>query len=356
MRPRSSVFPALMILIAVASVVTLRSIDPTYATNQFLFFLLSLLGYLAISSIPFLWLKKMRWLIYGAVVGLLILTLVIGTATNGSLSWIRFGSYRIQPSEFLKPALLFLIGIEVVQNPLRTTKNLLRFLLFAGIPIALVLLQPDLGTTLVAMSGLAGIYFFSMPSKQFTLFLTGAGISVVVLSWLFLLQPYQKDRILTFVAPQNDPLGSGYNAQQAMIAVGSGTLWGRGFGNGIQSNLQFLPERQTDFLFATFGEETGFIGSSLLISLYAVLFFWIARVMVELDSQEKRLVALGIAAGLFAQTTINIGMNIGIMPITGVPLPLFSLGGSSLLATAGSLGIIESMRRSSYQSIIGPGP
>ncbi|MCD8527697.1 FtsW/RodA/SpoVE family cell cycle protein [Candidatus Woesebacteria bacterium] len=266
MRPRSSIFPLALILFAVISVITLRSIDPTYGTNQLVFFLVSFVAYGVVSSLPFLWLKKLRWLVYFGVVGLLLITLVVGTATNGSVSWIRFGSYRLQPSEFLKPALLFLAGIEIAVNPLVSVKNMLRFLVLAGLPLGLVMLQPDLGTTLVTGAGLAAIYFFSAPRRQFTLSLTALGIVGILVSWLFLLQPYQKDRIRTFLNPQSDPLGSGYNARQAMIAVGSGEIWGKGFGNGLQTNLQFLPERHTDFLFATFGEETGFIGSSLLIS------------------------------------------------------------------------------------------
>lgn len=351
MRPRSSIFPLFLLLFSVLSVVTLRSIDTAYGTNQLLFFLLSFLAYAFFSSLPFLWLKKMRWWAYGGVIALLIITLAIGTATNGSVSWLRFGAYRLQPSEFLKPILLFLLGIEIIQHPLQKLPQLARFLLLASLPLSLVLLQPDLGTMLVTSTGIAGIYFFSFPNRQFTFWLATLLFLIGALSWMFLLQPYQKDRIRTFIAPQSDPLGSGYNARQAMIAVGSGEIWGKGFGNGLQSNLRFLPERHTDFLFATFSEETGFVGSSLLISLYACLFFWLARLLTQLDSPEKILITLGITLALFAQTTINIGMNIGVAPITGVPLPLFSLGGSSLLATAMSLGVIESLRRSSLPAV-----
>lgn len=347
MRPRSSIFPLFLLLFSVVSVITLRSIDPSYGTNQLLFFLVSFLAYGVLSSLPFLWLKKMRWWAYGGVIALLVITLIIGTATNGSVSWLRFGSYRLQPSEFLKPVLLFLLGIEIARSPLQQLPQLGKFLLLACLPLGLVLLQPDLGTMLVTSAGIAGIYFFSFPNRRFTVWLTGIAFLVGIFSWIFILQPYQKDRIRTFVAPQSDPLGSGYNARQAMIAVGSGEVWGKGFGNGLQSNLRFLPERHTDFLFATFSEETGFIGSAALISLYAALFFWLSRLLTQLDSPEKVLITAGITLALFAQTTINIGMNIGVAPITGVPLPLFSLGGSSLLATAISLGIIESLRRSS---------
>jgi len=345
------VFPLLLFIFSVFSVVTLRSIDPAYGTNQLLFFGVSFLAYAVLSSIPFLWLRRGRWWAYGGVIALLLITLIVGTATNGSVSWLRIGSYRIQPSEFLKPVLLFLLGIEVASHPLHQLPKLLRFLAIVGIPLGLVLLQPDLGTMLVTTAGIAAVYFFSAPTKRYTAWLSGIAVMVILVSWLFLLQPYQKDRIRSFIAPQSDPLGSGYNARQAMIAVGSGEMWGKGFGNGLQSNLRFLPERHTDFLFATFSEETGFIGNTLLISLYAFLFFWIARLLADLDSPEKIYIALGLSMALFAQTTINIGMNIGIAPITGVPLPLFSLGGSSLVATAVTLGIIESLRRSSLPRV-----
>lgn len=347
MRPRSNIFLFFLIIFAVVSIITLRSIEPTYGTNQLLFFLGSIGAYFAITTLDFYWYKKFRWWWYGGVIALLIVTLLIGRATNGSVSWIRLGAYRLQPSEFLKPSLMILLAVEGALFPLVSWRAVARFLAIAALPLGLIMMQPDLGTTLVTLAGVGAIFLLSRPKLKFIATLALASGAILVISWLWLLKPYQKDRILTFFQPTSDPQGAGYNARQAMIAVGAGQWWGQGLGNGMQSTLRFLPERQTDFLFATYSESTGLIGSTFLVSLYAALFFFLCRTLLQVDSPEKIAIITGIFAILFAQSIINIGMNIGLLPITGVTLPLFSLGGSSVLTTAMSLGLVESVRRNS---------
>lgn len=346
MRPLSSTLPLFLVLFGVISVSTLRSIEISYGFNQLVFFLVAGAAYLAVSSMPVYWLKRSRYAGYFLVLVLLLATLIIGRATNGSVSWIRLGAYRLQPSEFLKPVLILLLAFEAGRWRVDRWTNIVRFALLATIPLFLVLIQPDLGTSLIVLTGIVTVFLLSRPKKQHVFLLGVAGLAVAALAWIAVLKPYQHDRILTFLNPTSDPLGSGYNAQQAMIAVGAGGWFGTGFGNGAQSHLRFLPERQTDFLFATYAEETGLAGSLLLLSLYTGLYGWLVFRLSQLRHGDQFVAAAGILAMFLMQSFINIGMNIGIAPITGVTLPFFSLGGSSLLSSAISLGIIESLRRS----------
>lgn len=348
MRPRSLVVFGLYAVFAIISSVSLRSIAPTYGTNQAVFFLTGLLVLWSVSALPYWFIKQYRWWAYSGITLLLLVTLIIGTTTKGSLSWIRFGSYRFQPSELVKPVLMLILGVWSRHHTLQTFVNWLRYGALAGLPLGLIMLQPDLGTTIVIASGVAAIALTASPQRHLLLGAIVGLILVALLSWSFLLKPYQKDRIRTFVQPSADPLGSGYNRQQALIAVGSGGFLGQGLGQGSQSTLRFLPERQTDFIYASVGEKTGFIGSSAVILAYTALFAWMWRVIGELSDPDTLRVTWGCAVLLWTQTTINIGMNLGILPITGVTLPLMSLGGTSILSTAAILGLIESMRRSSH--------
>lgn len=346
MRPRNLWLPSVILLIGVLSILTLRGIAPGFATNQLLFYIVSLAAFAGVSSLPFAWFRSTRWVWYGVSLFLLIVTLIIGTTTNGSLSWLSFGSYRLQPSELLKPALILLLATEFGSKPVSKWENLLKFGLYLAIPVALILLQPDLGTTLIILAGAVFVFLAQKPSKKIVGAAVGSAIAVAAIAWMFFLVPYQKARIQTFFQPQADPRGSGYNARQAVIAVGSGGTWGHGWGHGRQSHLRFLPERQTDFLFATYAEERGWVGTGALVLLYAALFFYITLPLQQAQNRTELALALGLGMLLFAQTFINIGMNIGLTPVTGVPLPLFSLGGSSLLASCIAFGLLESMRRS----------
>lgn len=346
MKPRSS-FPFLLFLFfAVTSLLTLKSIDQQFGVNQALFFIASISAFTFVSSFSYSLIRSGRWVWFGIIIGLLLLTFAVGKATNGSVSWLRLGAYRLQASEFLKPALILVLAALPKKLDPHTKKGLLAWSGIAGMPLLLVLLQPDFGTAMIILGGAGALYLETKPPKWHLLTLFLSGLVIAITAWIFLLKPYQKDRILTFVRPTHDPQGSGYNAQQAMIAVGSGGIFGTGFGKGAQSHLRFLPERQTDFLFATYAEETGFVGSSFLVILYVLIFVFILQTKQSTTKAEEKRVLTGIFALLFIQTLINIGMNIGIMPITGVPLPFFSLGGSSLAASSISLGIAESIRRS----------
>lgn len=346
MRPRSYVLVVLIVLLAVLSVISLRGISTNLALNQLFFFTFGLIIFFVTSAIHFSnWLNG-RWLWYFGIIALLMVTLILGQATKGAVSWLEFGSYRLQPSELLKPVLLLLLAGEFAIGSLKNTKGIFRFALLGGLPLILVLLQPDFGTASTLIVGVVTLFLLTEPPRRLIFGSALLGCIIAVIAWAWLLQPYQKDRLLTFVKPQQDTQGRGYNAQQAMIAVGSGGLTGQGWGQGKQSHLRFLPERQTDFLYATYAEERGFMGSAWLVLLYAGLFISLGLIAKEINNNQQRIFIISSASLLLVQTFINIGMNIGLTPVTGIPLPLFSLGGSSILATCLTLGLIESIRRS----------
>lgn len=350
MRPRSNVLLVFVALLATLSLVTLRSIDVQYATNQLFFFVVGLVVYFLVSSLPVFWLRQLQWWSYAGMVGLLLITLLIGRATNGSTSWLRIGAFRLQASELAKPVLAVTLASALPVTNKWSRRRQVTFWSAAVLPIALILRQPDLGTTLVLGSGVGMLWLTTRPSRKVLLLLLSSAIIIAIFGWLFVLRPYQKDRIRTFLDPNHDPRGSGYNARQALIAVGSGGWWGRGLGKGLQSHLRFLPERQTDFLFAAYAEETGFMGSATLILLYAALFWYLLALARNLPDPTNQRTLLALTAMMLAQVAVNIGMNIGLAPITGITLPLMSLGGSSILATLIGFGIVESIRRSELRS------
>lgn len=346
MRPRSYWLVIHILVLGLLSILTLRGISVTYATNQLFFFIIGLLTYYTLSSFPFSVWKQSRWLWYTGVIGLLVITLIIGNATKGAVSWLRIGSYRLQPSELAKPALLLLLASNIPLASINKLKSFGQFSFWALLPMVLILLQPDLGTLITLVAGVGVMFLQHRPHKKLLIMILSLVIVVSISGWFFWLQDYQKDRLRSFWQPQTDVQDSGYNARQAMIAVGSGGFTGLGWGEGRQSHLRFLPEQQTDFLFATYAEERGFIGSLILITIYGSLFFTLSKISQQIREPSAWLFAISSSSLLLVQSFINLGMNIGLTPVTGVPLPLFSLGGSSLISTTIILGWIESARRS----------
>jgi rod shape determining protein RodA len=216
-------------------------------------------------------------------------------------------------------------------------------LAYAAVPAGLVILEPDLGSAIIILSMWLGIIILSPIKKKylaalFLIFVLASGIS-----WKFFLKDFQKDRILVFINPELDPRGRGYNVKQATIAVGSGQLTGRGLGKGVQSQHKFLPERQTDFIFAASGEEIGFLGSFSLLGLYFFLFFRIQKIMSQAKDDLGMYIAGGVMFLILFHVVINVGMNIGLLPVTGIPLPFVSAGGSSLIVSLMALGIVQNI-------------
>lgn len=331
------------ILICSLSVLVLLSLNPDFAKQQifnifvglFFFFLLTIID---ISVATVLW-KQL--FIFSCV--LLSLTLLIGRSVKGSLRWITIGFFNFQPSELVKVFLILILANFFSNNYKDFRFKHVIYSIFIFLPLALlVFLQPDLGTALVFAFVFILLILQTNVKKTFLLI----GLILIGFSsqpiW-HSLKDYQKDRILVFIDPYSDPRGAGYNVIQSKIAVGSGTLFGKGFGHGTQSHLRFLPEYHTDFIFATFAEEWGFIGVSLLLILYAIIFIFILKLIGKLDDKFDYFVCFGIFGMLLFQVFVNIGMNIGVMPITGITLPLMSYGGSSMITTFASLGIVNNI-------------
>lgn len=282
------------------------------------------------------------WVAYAGIIILLALTLVFGKTAKGSSRWLRVGGLQLQASELAKPVLL-LASISLVENgwPMNSKKQirlLMKYLITGFLPFGFVLIQPDLGSSLVLAVIAGWIFLVSLPPKRLLVWLAVAAIIILPLS-RFGLKDYQMHRLKSFIDPYSDPLGTGYHVIQSTIAVGSGGIFGRGLGYGTQGKLRFLPERQTDFIFANLVEELGLIGGIAVIGLYSGIVgvcFWGA---VKSGRPNERFLLSGIGVWLFFQTSVNISMNLGIMPVTGVTLPLLSYGGSSLLSSAITLGL-----------------
>ncbi|MBI4038759.1 rod shape-determining protein RodA [Candidatus Daviesbacteria bacterium] len=327
------------LLLVSIGILVIYSSSHQLALNQLIFTIFGIAIYLLVSQFELDLIKNLILPINVFIIILLIAVLILGVETRGALRWIPLGIFNVQPSEFAKPALILFLA-NFWSGNLPTWSNILKSLFWSSPFFFLVFKQPDLGSTLTLIAIWLGILLALHISvkKMMILFLI---ISLVIpSSWLFL-HDYQKQRIVSFLTPGSDPLGKGYNLIQSTIAVGSGEFLGRGLGRGTQSRLQFLPEFRTDFIFASIAEEMGFVGSALILSLYLFLLSY----CLSLARKAKIfgfLVAVGVVSGFIFQIFVNIGMNIGLLPITGITLPLISYGGSSLIVTFLSLALIIS--------------
>ncbi|MBU2576072.1 rod shape-determining protein RodA [Patescibacteria group bacterium] len=280
--------------------------------------------------------------LYVSVIAFLLGLILFGEATRGARGWIMLGTFGIQPAEFAKIATILFLSttLEKMQFDLAKIRHVVLSLLIIGIPVFLTIIQPDLGSAfIILISGLVMILYTGLDKKKLiALFL--AGILVLISAWFIVMQDYQKERVLTFLNPQSDLLGSGYNVTQSIVAIGSGGIFGRGLGLGTQSQLNFLPEQETDFIFASIAEELGFMGAAILILVF-IFFLWrLYLILQKGGSAFTNFLVLGIIIMFLSQIVINIGMNMGVFPVTGITLPFISYGGSSLVASFFGLGII----------------
>ncbi len=294
------------------------------------------------------------YIFYFSILGLLIWASFFGITASGSQRWVSLGLINLQPSELMKIAIIIFFAKffhRVQLKNVNTLKNILFPIVILIIPIVLVISQPDLGTSiLIALSGLVVLWLSGVNIKYFIYSsLTLVIAAPFVISFL---KPYQKRRILTFFDPEKDPLGAGYQIIQSKIAVGSGGLTGKGFLKGTQSYLEFLPEKHTDFIFTLYSEEFGFIGSVILLLLYAVLILRIVVIGSSSRSFFGRLFCYGFAASLFIYISVNMCMVLGLLPIVGSPLPIMSYGGSSMLATMIGFGLVMSTKIYNRQLVI----
>lgn len=297
------------------------------------------------------WVRIVAPLAYLASVGGLVLVLAMGSTVNGSRSWLQLGGMSLQPSEIAKLAVVIGMALWVAERaevrkgrPDRGLGDVVGMLAIAGIPAALILLQPDLGTMLVLSATVLGVVAVSGAPRRWLGLLVAGGVTAAVAAVAVgFLEQYQLDRFLAFTNPDLDPRGAGYNVLQARIAIGSGGVFGEGLFDGSQTRAGFVPEQHTDFVFTVAGEELGLVGAGVLIALLGVVVWRALAIAMRTDDTFGRLAAAGIACWFAFQAFQNIGMCLGIMPVTGVPLPFVSYGGSSLFASMLAVGLLQNI-------------
>ena len=342
----------LMLLILVTAFVglaTLYSISgestETWVSRQLVRFGVGFFVMLVVALVDIRFWLRSAFLIYGVALVLLVAVEVVGVVGMGAQRWLDLGPFQLQPSEVMKIALVLALaryfhGIaheEVAQ---------LRWLVVPSVmvivPVALVLRQPDLGTALLLLIGAGSLFFLA--GVRLWIFGAGilAGLATVPFAWHYL-HDYQRERILTFLNPERDPLGAGYHILQSKIALGSGGMFGKGFMQGTQSHLNFLPEMQTDFIFTSLAEEFGLVGALGLLALYVCMLAYAVAIALRSRSQFGRLLGMGIAATFFVYFFINIAMVTGLVPIVGVPLPLVSYGGTAMVTILVGFGLVMSV-------------
>ncbi|MDO8515216.1 MAG: rod shape-determining protein RodA [bacterium] len=339
-----------ILVLAGFSLAIINSVYQQYFFSQLIFYLAGFILYLLFANIDYQIFRPFWLPIYFITCALLLVTFIVGVESRGAVRWIEIAGFRLQLSEVFKPFLLLAFASYLADHPPRKFKDLFFSAVFCLLPFFLVLKQPDLGSSVVYAFAFFGMIFVAgIPLKYLVSFFSSFLVALPLL-WHFL-KSYQKDRILSFLNPTADPTGTSYNAIQAMIAVGSGQIFGKGLGHGTQSQLLFLPERHTDFIFSSFIEELGLVGGLVLLAAFAMICHRIIRLInKDTDTYGNNFLA-GALFLLVAQLFINVGMNLGVLPITGITLPLVSYGGSSLLATMIILGIIANIAKSGGNNV-----
>lgn len=298
-----------------------------------------------VGSINFNFYRSWSKWIYSAMIVILVAVLFLGVTIRGTTGWFVIGGLSFQPVELAR--ILFILALAAyiiyIGPPLTTRKTIIDGVILLP-PLLLVLAQPDFGAAALLIVSFLTL-LAAVPKKWSWWIGVGLVVMLVLVVGWFNLEPYQKDRIQVFLNPQLDPLNRGYNVSQSIIAVGSGQWLGRGLGLGTQSRLDFLPEQQTDFIFASIAEELGFFGASLVIGLFVVFFYRLIYILRRVREDYSFLVATGLISIFFIQVILNIGMNLGLTPVIGLPLPFLSAGGSSLIASLISVGMIQNLAR-----------
>lgn len=340
---RTRLIPLVLLSLAAFSLVTLSSVSPDLSQRQLIFWFISGFVFFLITKMPVahwwdlgdpLW-KSLNFVLAGL--------LIFGRVTRGASAWIDLGwGLKFQPSQFALLIFLLIALPKFSKFKMLKESKLLELFFYLLVPGILIFLQPDFGTAFLYMIAAGVVVLWQKIPKRYWQILFGSVLAIFVIGWLFVLQPYQKLRITSFFTGyQYEQNAASYNARQSLIAVGSGQMFGKGLGKGTQSQLRFLPERQTDFIFASLAEESGLVGSLIIIVLYGILFFFLLKEASYLKSNRLFLFTLSVLVYFFVQVLINIGMNIGLLPITGVTLPFVSYGGSSLLSSMVLLAIVQ---------------
>ncbi len=319
--------------------------------KQILWFTAGFVLMLAVIRVSYQKFVDIAYIIYAINIALLILVLVGGKARLGAQRWFSIGAFAFQPSEFIKISIILALSnyVGYKKDDMEEPRSLVVPVILLGVPCALVLVQPDLGTALLLVPIFFSIILIAGARVKYILGMIGSGLASLPFFW-HVLRDYQRKRLLVFLDPGIDPLGSGYNIIQSKVAIGSGGLVGKGWLNGTQNQLNFLPERHTDFIFSVLGEEWGFFGVMVVMLLYFLIIKRAFTIASSTSDLYGKAIATGITVMLSLQIIINMGMTVGLMPVVGIPLPLVSYGGSSLLSTLVSVGLLLNigMRRSTF--------
>lgn len=340
-----------LVPIVVSGLFTMNSFvgNNIFFDRQIIWVSISTIVFLLFSLIDFKFLRRTGVIttLYFIAIFLLVLLFALGSIFSGAQSWFDFGAFSFQPSEFGKLILIILLAKYFSRRhvEIKNIRHILVSGVYAGLIFLLVLVQPDFGSALIVFAIWFGMVMVSGISKKHILLVFSIAVLSVGFLWGFVFQDYQKQRILSFIHPLEDIQGAGYNAYQSQITVGSGEILGKGLGYGTQSRLKFLPEYQTDFIFAAFAEEWGFVGVLILLLLYGVVIWRIIHNATHGATNFEILFGLGLSIMIVAHLFVHIGMNIGIMPVTGITIPFMSYGGSHLLVSFMGLGILMAMRK-----------
>lgn len=337
----------LLLLVGLSMLFSATYTTPGFVTSlfgrQIAAIVLGLVLFGLLARLPYHVLHRYAWLPYSLGLATLLLVGVSSRVIRGTISRFSFAGFQLQPSEFMKVALIIALAALLARHKLNTRRGFILSMLLISIPALLVILEPDIGAAFLLITIWLGLLVFSGLSFRALLALTSLLMILGAVGWRWFLLDYQKARLLVFLNPNRDPLGVGYNVFQSIVALGSGRLFGRGLGHGPQSQLQFLPEQHTDFILASIGEELGFIGVSVVLILYGLLLWRLLIIARSTQDRFGQLLSIATFILLLISLTVSAGMNMGILPVTGIPLPLVSYGGSNILATLMLLGITQSV-------------
>lgn len=335
--------------LAVQYAISLGEGDLTVFTKQVVYAIGAVVIFILLANYNYQRLAKNNRILYPILIIALLYLILFGDPIRGSARWIDFGFFQLQPAELAK----IIVGIGLARwlyvnrGQINSWRNLAMTFVYAALPAGLIFFEPDLGSSLIVMAVWFGQIFISPVKRTYIVILLAVAIAVAGLGWQFVLRDYQRQRVEVFLNPDSDPQGQGYNVRQAMIAVGSGQWFGRGLGQGVQSGLKFLPEKHTDFVFASASEEVGLVGSGSILVLFILLLYRLVLIMKRARDDLAVYLVGGVFFLFLSQVVVNIGMNIGLLPVTGIPLPLFTAGGSSMLVTAIALGLVQNIAKQS---------
>jgi len=340
-----------VLLVSLAGLTTMNTfgVDSGFFDRQIIWLALGFIVYFLVSMIDVRFLRRTTSIValYGGAIALLILVFLIADPIQGAKSWFVLGPIAFQPSDPIKLVVIAILAKYFSRRHVEIAN--FRHIFLSGMYVAiiffLVLIQPDFGTAIIIFLTWLLMVLVSGISKKHLFAVFGIGILTVASMWVFVFQEYQRDRILTFLHPRTDIQGAGYNAHQSQIAVGSGQVFGKGIGYGTQSKLQFLPEYETDFIFAAFAEEWGFLGVLLLLLLYAIIIFRLISFAWRAPTNFEAFFTMGVASLFVSHIAIHAGMNLGLLPVTGTTIPFMSYGGSHLVTEFFALGLVASMRQ-----------